>query len=203
MGKSKQNFANNEKSGNVTRKVTLRYAQVRIPTGAANSWALRGNGMYDPDVTGAGAQPSGFDQYMAIYKNYRVIGSRCIATYIPGSSAFGSGVAMLTVRWDDNEGTVASTVADLLGQRNSVSAYTTGVGATVAIASAHCLTKTATRLSPNEIDLSGTVTSDPAIQWHWHVNVNSVDEASTASGRLHIVIEYDVEFFGMRGLLLS
>ncbi len=33
------------------------------------------NGLFDPDVTGAGAQPLGFDQWMAFYAKYRVISS--------------------------------------------------------------------------------------------------------------------------------
>lgn len=34
------------------------------------------NGLYDPDITGVGHQPRGFDQLMALYDHYTVIGSK-------------------------------------------------------------------------------------------------------------------------------
>lgn len=34
------------------------------------------NGMYDPDITGTGHQPLGFDQLMALYNHYEVLGSK-------------------------------------------------------------------------------------------------------------------------------
>lgn len=38
------------------------------------------NGLYDPDVTGIGTQPYYFDQLMAIYDHYTVMGSKITAT---------------------------------------------------------------------------------------------------------------------------
>jgi len=34
------------------------------------------NGLYDPDITGTGHQPMGFDQIMPMYQHYTVIGAR-------------------------------------------------------------------------------------------------------------------------------
>lgn len=55
-------------------RATLRYAQ-QVPLNATTSpvghtFAL--NGLYDPDISGVGHQPMGFDQYMAFYQKYRV-----------------------------------------------------------------------------------------------------------------------------------
>jgi len=49
-------------------------------------YAFRANGMYDPNYTSTGHQPYGFDQLMALYKHYAVLGSRCTATIIPGGT---------------------------------------------------------------------------------------------------------------------
>lgn len=44
------------------------------------------NGMYDPDVTGAGHQPYYFDQYMALYDHYTVIGAKIKLRFIPSTT---------------------------------------------------------------------------------------------------------------------
>jgi hypothetical protein len=203
MGKNRQTLPNNRKTGNVTQRVTLRYAQVKTPTGATNVFTLRGNGLFDPDATGAGSQPTGFDEYMAIYKNFRVIGSKCTAVMSSGSTTFGSGTSLIAVRWDDNSGAVPASSSDVLAQRNSVYSFNTGIGAPVSRVTAQCRTDKATRLSPSSPDLMGSASADPTVQWHWHVTVNSIDASSTPSGRLYVIVEYDVEFFGMKTLLLS
>lgn len=43
---------------------------------------IMANGCYDPDNTGAGHQPRGFDQYMAMYDHYTVVGSKITVTFL-------------------------------------------------------------------------------------------------------------------------
>lgn len=50
---------------------------------AANVFAL--NGLYDPDITGAGHQPAGFDQYMAMFETYNVLACKYKVTMINSS----------------------------------------------------------------------------------------------------------------------
>lgn len=45
------------------------------------------NGLYDPDLTGTGHQPYGFDQLMALYNNYEVLSSRVRATPVSTAAA--------------------------------------------------------------------------------------------------------------------
>lgn len=44
--------------------------------GVPATYVFSANGLYDPDVTGTGHQPIGFDQLMPMYDHYTVIGSR-------------------------------------------------------------------------------------------------------------------------------
>ena len=40
------------------------------------------NGIYDPDITGVGHQPSGFDQLMTMYDHFVVIGAKITVTFV-------------------------------------------------------------------------------------------------------------------------
>lgn len=41
-----------------------------------NGYILSANGLYDPDISGTGHQPMGFDQLSAFFQHYTVLGSR-------------------------------------------------------------------------------------------------------------------------------
>lgn len=66
-------------------KTTLRYTE-RIeftPTGTAvQQFRFMGNGVYDPNVTGVGHQPRGFDQFMDVYQKFTVVASQCTVQYM-------------------------------------------------------------------------------------------------------------------------
>lgn len=57
--------------------------------GAIQHYNLSANGMFDPDITAVlGHQPLYFDQYMANYDHYTVIGSRIRVTCVPHDAAY-------------------------------------------------------------------------------------------------------------------
>lgn len=45
------------------------------------------NGLYDPDITGIGHQPLGFDQMMGLYNKYCVLGAKVTILGRPGSTS--------------------------------------------------------------------------------------------------------------------
>ncbi len=67
-----------------TKLVKLKYtAFITIDSGTTiASHAFRANDMFDPDFTGAGHQPLYFDQYMAAYDHFCVLGSRIKVTFM-------------------------------------------------------------------------------------------------------------------------
>lgn len=52
------------------------------PGGLIGSQIIVANGLYDPDYTGTGHQPRGFDQLIAMYDHYTVIGAKITATFV-------------------------------------------------------------------------------------------------------------------------
>lgn len=60
---------------------TLRYAEhglsVNPGAGLVADYMFRANDVFDPNYSGVGHQPRGFDQIMPLYNHFTVIGSRC------------------------------------------------------------------------------------------------------------------------------
>jgi hypothetical protein len=57
----------------------LRYAtnfQLTVSGGAVASYVFAANGLFDPDITGTGHQPMGFDQMMVQYNHYCVMAAK-------------------------------------------------------------------------------------------------------------------------------
>ena len=68
---------------------TLRYSDHMFMTatsGAVTTQVFAANDCYDPDVTGTGHQPMGFDQMMLFYNHFTVIKSRIIVTFSNSST---------------------------------------------------------------------------------------------------------------------
>lgn len=66
-------------------KTTLRYTERIEFTPASTSvqqFRFMGNGVYDPNVTGTGHQPRGFDQFMEVYQKFTVVASQCTVQYM-------------------------------------------------------------------------------------------------------------------------
>lgn len=62
-----------------TRKVTFLYHEVfnlDAAAGTIATYVFSANGCYDPNITGIGHQPRGFDQLMALYDHGTVIGCK-------------------------------------------------------------------------------------------------------------------------------
>lgn len=66
-----------------TTRTTLRYVSrgsfVNPSAGGlAATWIFSANGLYDPDISGIGHQPVGFDQLMGMYDHYTVLGAKIV-----------------------------------------------------------------------------------------------------------------------------
>lgn len=66
-------------------KTKVRYVE-RVdfqPTGSnVFQYQFRANNLRDPNVTGTGHQPRGFDQFMDVYNTYTVLGATCSASWM-------------------------------------------------------------------------------------------------------------------------
>lgn len=78
--------------------VKLRYVEtitVDPATGVVSDTVFSANGLYDPNVSGTGHQPYGFDQLMAMYNHYTVVGSKATLRAINNQSLLPAYFALL------------------------------------------------------------------------------------------------------------
>lgn len=85
------------------RKVKLRYVgHVQLnPTTSLTAHRFGANGMFDPDDTGGGHQPLGFDQYAQFYNHYQVMGSRIKVTCTPTNQVAASAAVIWGISLSD------------------------------------------------------------------------------------------------------
>lgn len=78
------------------------YAAFQVSSGAvaAGNYVFSLNGLYDPDVTGTGSQPMGFDQMMVFYEHYTVLRAKVVAVVRNQSTSLYTDAA-LSVRADN------------------------------------------------------------------------------------------------------
>lgn len=69
----------------------LNYDEVALSVassaGSSNSYFFSANGLFDPNITGTGHQPMGFDQMMLMYEQYTVVSSKITCLCINASAA--------------------------------------------------------------------------------------------------------------------
>lgn len=87
-------------------------------TGNAVSHVFSANSLYDPDVTGVGHQPLGFDNLAAIYNHYLVKGAKITIRGISANDSAVDGALMVGITLDSDE-TTLSGVDDVIEQGNT------------------------------------------------------------------------------------
>ncbi len=186
----------------------LRYATANIITttsGVLNTHVFSLNGLYDPDYTGTGHQPMGFDQMMPFYNHYHVTKARvhvifsmvesdragCIGLKVtPDTTPPGSHEDLLEEGrncWDTIAG-APSTTNGTKTLRCSVN-----VPAVNGLSRANFLADT---------DYQGTIISNPSEQTFIHLCAWS-SQLVSFSVRFDVIIDYEAVFTEPRNLTPS
>lgn len=127
------------------------------------------NGMFDPDITGTGHQPRGFDQYMALYDKYLVLGCKVSLQAVNTSATTQNRVGMSVrthytpdgygVHYTENGHTTSKLLAPYVGGNNVCKlAYNWS-----------CKKWFRKTNITDEYDLTGDTTKNPTTQAYLHV----------------------------------
>jgi hypothetical protein len=168
--------------------------------GYTQSYAFRGNGPFDPNATGTGSQPVGYDELSTFYNKYFVIGARIIITFI-NNSVVPIQMALVAV---NSTSTITSYDDAMLypGRKTKMfDGYTRGGN------SYGTLTATQRSLSvlgrSYDDQFSADVTANPSSQWYFMILFQTADQATSLSGELQVQIYYDAMFFSRKFVGLS
>lgn len=162
--------------------------------GVAATYVFTANGLYDPNITGAGHQPCGFDQYMALYNEYIVLGSTIRVLW---SNADASNVALVGISLED----LATTNADwavYIENGNSVYTYldkaSTGRGC-VSISHKADIAKFSRSKILDDSTFQGNSGANPTDTHYYHLWVAPFNGTGDNAGvDIQVEIRYDVLF---------
>lgn len=154
---------------------TLRYStdfSLTSTAGAVNTYVFRANDLYDPDLTGSGHQPMGFDQMMQFYNHFCVLKSRLKVTF----KNYGSVDCTVAIR-QDADSTPLTTIDRILEFGGLVTAeleVAGGFGANkllelaLDVARLQGVSRSAITADPN---LRGDASSSPVEVTYFHVAI--------------------------------
>lgn len=104
----------------------LRYINnftINPAVGQSGSYIFSSNSIYDPDVTGVGLQPIGYDTYNSLYAHYVVLGSKCTATFVSQATVAGTSTAVVGIDLEQNTGVDAVNLINWQENPDSVWKY--------------------------------------------------------------------------------
>lgn len=165
---------------------------------------FRANSLYDPDYSGIGAQPQGFDEMCALYGRYLVKGCKMSAhcTYNP------LGVPVYFIIGFSRSDPTGLSLSDLLIQpyvRYTIMPDSSSNGSTRRLSKYASIQTLFGRKTINTDDdeFCGTLGSDPSSVVFGFIGIFAVSGAPAGNVSVRVVLKQYSEFFGKHNLELS
>lgn len=183
-------------------KCKLQYVDyVGLTSGITLSYQMyRGNSLFDPDFTGIGHQPRGFDQLATLYERYYVGASKIVIRTIVNTS---NANAILAVRAFNSLNVPTETVIDqvmeargctymfIQQQSNSrvISRYATTSGV---------MGESRASIKNDKDEWGAPITANPAAgnSWSWALHFQNADLSTSTNCRIWVKITYYCVFYG-------
>lgn len=175
--------------------VRMRYCdEVDLDPGAAvaATHVFSCTGLYDPDVTGTGHQPLGFDQWMQFYDHYTVLGAKISVTALNNNTGDAFCVGLVV-----KDSLTAITEIPRLKEQSSNYKYIARAGSKDMVSLSRKFS-TKKFFSKGHVmddpELKGTISTNPTEQAYFHLWCCPFDEASDEGTlRCNVQIDYIVQ----------
>lgn len=139
--------------------------------------SFRGNSLYDPDSSGVGHQPLGFDQIMTLYRDYRVRGSKihCEVFMKAGATSNNEGYLFIEPSILGTSAITNTGVEVALEKPNMLKKHMAwGTPYSVPSANSLSMYRSTRSMYPGQDvkgpDYIGNASADPNYDWHWHIH---------------------------------
>lgn len=163
-----------------------------------------GNSLFDPDFTGTGHQPLGFDQYAAFYSYYRVHASLLVVQLMSTAAANGSYLKFYLTPTLTSviPGNVDTGTEQPYAKRRFLAANTAN---NIVTLKNKMYTKKlfGYKTINQETDFAAAVTASPVNLWYWTLSSSTVGGANTSGVYYDATIYYYAEFFERKQLTSS
>lgn len=159
----------------------------------STDYVYRANGMYDPYAGAGGGQPRGFDQYMAMFRQFCVLGSKIHLFLGYGLASSTSSDMQVAIVLKDGSSAIANAEDLMESPRLRTKLMTAGRDSTV-LNHYFSFRMTGSKDALDNDDLWGTSSADPDEQWYYHV-LAFQPGGGTESLRFTGWIEYTAVFF--------
>lgn len=203
-GKYKKNYLTrlqnySTPSGFPTSKVALlRYSDTTTLTttsGILQNYNIRANGCFDPNATGIGHQPMGWDQWTTAYNHYVVLGAKITCNW----SLNGTGTASNSVvgcYLADDVSTAYTTYGGFIESKRGTHRFCVVPRNTVKTTSNYSAKKffNVKDVKDNLDRIGAVVTADPSDQAFFICWAQPLDQTTTEVIRLVYTVEYLVSF---------
>lgn len=174
---------------------TLRYAeqfQVAPVSGAISVQVFSANGLYDPDTSGVGHQPRGFDEIIALYNHYVVTKASCQVDFatktagipvICGITVLGYNTPLAANSYLEDR----HTVFKVLGGSDSNAVTRLSINAPIGQFLGN-------RDVVDDPECKGSAVANPTEQVHFHVWCCTLNDTTTITVNQLLMMDFDTKF---------
>lgn len=183
----------------LAQKVTLRYACRQTDTLDVGlsyifGYVFRGNSAFDPDYTGVGSQPHGFDEWCYFYQSYTVPSSTIrVKASVSTAATTNAQIALYIVptRYD---ALVSKGVINVSQMRKSKVRWFNAYTRDPTLSSTCSNGEMYPELVMTNNNFLAATNANPSFPWFWHVGVDGNSYAADTVVALYIEVDYYVIF---------
>lgn len=180
-------------------RVKLPFTQTLTPgttAGGLYLYQYRGNSGFDPDYTGVGLQPNGFDQWAQFYNLYVVVSSEIVVEFMAGTSAC---VELVVVPAFNT--TSAANTKEAAGWRYAKTNLFATIGNGEHKKIRHRMSTAEICGVPEEQVLydsayASTVSTNPGNNqtWYWDIFLQAINASTTLADTIRVTLYFDIKF---------
>lgn len=167
----------------------------RLPvfnTAILRAYSFRINSLFDPDATGIGTQPLGFDQWMNFYEKFEVRGSRIQVTVYNLSST----VTTEVIVYPSNSATAITATNTAIEQPYSRKMVSAGINSRAFSRMSNYITvKKLLGRQIQSVNYTGSESANPTVSLFWHTLAASIDGATNINIVMEVKLIYYVRLY--------